>query len=86
VLDFIARVEQEGGRTVDVTTDAETGWLREMDEHADKTLYKRANSWYVGANIPGKPRVFMIFIGGFDTYMRRCNEQVEKGYEGFVLG
>lgn len=84
-LDFIDRVEKEEVQTVDVTEDAEDGWLREMESYADKTLYKRASSWYMGANIPGKPRVFMIFIGGFDTYMNRCNEQVEKGFEGFVL-
>jgi hypothetical protein len=40
----------------------------------------------VGANIPGKPRVFMIYIGGFDRYKQRCTEQVENDYEGFVFG
>jgi cation diffusion facilitator CzcD-associated flavoprotein CzcO len=86
VLDFIDKIEEDKVETVDVTYEAEAGWLKEMEVHADKTLYPRASSWYLGANIPGKPRVFSIFIGGFDTYMRRCNEQVEKGYEGFVLG
>jgi hypothetical protein len=56
-----------------------------MDEAAERTLYKYAESWYVGANIPGKPRVFMIYIGGFDRYMQRCNEQIKAGYEGFVF-
>ena len=52
---------------------------------AAKTLFQHANSWYVGANIPGKPRYFMIYIGGFDQYLKRCAEQVGHDYEGFVL-
>ena len=54
--------------------------------HADKTLYKRADSWYLGSNIAGKPRTFMIFVGGFDTYMNHLNDAVANNYEGFVLG
>jgi cyclohexanone monooxygenase len=49
-------------------------------------LYPRAASWYVGANIPGKPRVFMPYVGGCGNYRRECEEVVERGYEGFVLG
>ena len=52
---------------------------------ADSTLYPLANSWYVGANIPGKPRVFMPYVGGFDRYKKRCDEVAAKGYEGFTL-
>ena len=54
-------------------------------ELADRTLFPRANSWYVGANIPGKPRVFMPFIGGFGVYSAICADVVANGYEGFVL-
>jgi cyclohexanone monooxygenase len=54
-------------------------------EAAGQTLYNYADSWYVGANIPGKPRIFMIYIGGFDRYTQRCTEQVAAGYEGFVF-
>jgi cyclohexanone monooxygenase len=56
-----------------------------MEDMAAKTLYRYADSWYVGANIPGKPRNFMIYIGGFSQYTRRCAEQVSNGYDGFVL-
>ena len=49
------------------------------------TLYPLANSWYVGANIPGKPRVFMPYVGGHHTYRRKCDEVAANGYEGFVL-
>jgi cyclohexanone monooxygenase len=50
---------------------------------ADKSLFPRANSWYVGANIPGKPRVFTTYIGG--GYRRTCDEVAARGYEGFEL-
>ena len=52
---------------------------------ADVTLFPRANSWYMGANIPGKPRVFMPYIGGLNNYGQKCAEVAANGYEGFVL-
>jgi cation diffusion facilitator CzcD-associated flavoprotein CzcO len=82
---FIENMEEKGHRTVETTPDWEERWAAEMDAAADHTLYKYAESWYVGANIPGKPRVFMIYIGGFPRYMQRCKEQIEAGYEGFVF-
>ena len=56
-----------------------------MNKVADRTLYPRANSWYVGANIPGKPRVFMPYVGGVAAYRRKCDEVAAQGYAGFVL-
>ena len=53
------------------------------NEVADRTLYPLANSWYVGANIPGKPRVFMPYVGGVSAYKKKCDEVAAKGYEGF---
>ena len=52
---------------------------------AFKTLYPKANSWYMGANVPGKPRVFLPYIGGVGNYRKTCDEVVSKGYEGFAL-
>ena len=49
------------------------------------TLYPQANSWYMGANIPGKPQIFMPYIGGVGVYRQICNEVAAKGYEGFAL-
>ena len=49
------------------------------------TLYPRANSWYVGANIPGKPRVFMPYIGGVGAYRQKCAAIAANGYEGFAI-
>ena len=56
-----------------------------VNDVASKTLYLLADSWYVGANIPGKPRVFMPYAGGVGNYRQKCDEVAEAGYEGFVL-
>ncbi len=51
----------------------------------DATLYPLANSWYVGANIPGKPRIFMPYVGGVGAYRKKCDDVAARGYEGFTL-
>ena len=56
------------------------------NEVADRTLYPLANSWYVGANIHGKPRVFMPYVGGVTAYKKKCDEIAVNGYEGFSFG
>jgi cation diffusion facilitator CzcD-associated flavoprotein CzcO len=84
VVRFIENMEKDGCTRVDTTPDWEDRWAVEMEKAADLTLFKRADSWYMGANIPGKPRVFMMYVGGFDQYVRRCTEQVEAGYVGFM--
>jgi cyclohexanone monooxygenase len=71
--------------TMDASVEAEDGWLDHVAEVASHTLYPRANSWYMGANIPGKPRVFMPYVGGVGNYRVKCDEVVANNYEGFVL-
>ena len=66
-------------------SDAEDKWVAHVNEVAYKTLYPQANSWYMGANVPGKPQVFMPYIGGVGAYRQICNDVVTKGYEGFVM-
>jgi cyclohexanone monooxygenase len=56
-----------------------------VNEVAYTTLYPQANSWYMGANIPGKPRIFMPYIGGVGPYRQICNNVAAKGYEGFAM-
>src|SRR6202012_4987488 len=85
VTGIIRDLDRRGVRQIDTTDEAESGWAAEMGEMADKTLYRYADSWSVGANIPGKPRNFMIYIGGFNQYTKRCTDQVSQGYQGFVL-
>ena len=66
--------------------EAEDAWVAHVNEVANLTLYPLANSWYLGANIPGKPRIFMPYVGGVGNYRMKCEEIAEKGYEGFALG
>ena len=56
-----------------------------MLELADASLLPRADSWYLGANIPGKPREILAFAGGLPAYMAKCRESAERGYEGFAI-
>ena len=56
-----------------------------VNEVAESTMYILANSWYLGANIPGKPRVFMPYAGGLGVYRKNCNEIAENDYTGFIL-
>ena len=67
------------------TKDAEDGWVEHVNDVAYKTLYPKAASWYMGANIPGKPRLFMPYIGGVPQYAAHCAAIAEAGYEGFEL-
>jgi cyclohexanone monooxygenase len=56
-----------------------------VNEVASGTLYPLAKSWYTGANVPGKPRIFMPYVGGVGEFRRRCDEVAEHGYQGFAM-
>ena len=64
---------------------AEDAWVKHTNEVSEMTLYPSCNSWYLGANVPGKPRVFMPYVAGLPAYTEKCEEVVERGYEGFVM-
>ncbi|MBF67724.1 MAG: cyclohexanone monooxygenase [Gammaproteobacteria bacterium] len=83
--DLIAHMRDRGAETVDVDAAAQANWVQHVNDVASKTLYMQANSWYLGANIPGKPRVFMPYAGGVGPYRQHCNEIAEAGYTGFVF-
>jgi len=70
---------------IEPSPEAERDWVQHVNDVADSTLYPLANSWYVGANIPGKPRVFMPYVGGFASYKSRCDAIAANDYEGFVI-
>jgi cyclohexanone monooxygenase len=70
---------------VEAVVDAEDRWIEHTAALATGTLYLKANSWYVGANIPGKPREFSVYLGGFGNYRERCNAIAQNGYEGFTF-
>jgi cyclohexanone monooxygenase len=81
----LATMRARGMTRIEPSPEAERDWVQHVNDVADSTLYPLANSWYVGANIPGKPRVFMPYVGGLHVYTRKCNEVARKGYEGFAL-
>lgn len=85
VLDLIAATTARGAGSVDVRADAATKWTARVDEMAAGTIFVRANSWYLGSNIEGKPRRFMLFTGGMGAYFDICRGVAEQGYEGMVF-
>jgi cyclohexanone monooxygenase len=70
---------------IEASPEAVGNWITECAQRAESTLFTLANSWYMGANVPGKPRVFMLFLGGFSVYNDICAEVAEAGYKGFTL-
>ena len=81
----IAYLRDRGLEIIEPTKEAEDKWVAHVNEVAYSTLYPQANSWYMGANIPGKPQIFMPYIGGVNVYRQICNDVVARGYEGFVM-
>jgi cyclohexanone monooxygenase len=85
ITDCIAHLRARGFDAIEAQQQAEEKWVAHVNEVAHTTLYPQANSWYMGANIPGKPQVFMPYIGGVGAYRRICDEVAAKGYEGFAM-
>ena len=85
IADCLAYLREHGLDTMEAKKDAEDNWVAHVNEVAYTTLYPQANSWYMGANIPGKPRIFMPYIGGVGPYRQICNDVAAKGYEGFAM-
>ena len=82
----IEHMRANGLETIEATPDAVEKWVAEVNDVANKTLLPMAkHSWYLGANIPGKPRVFMPYAGGMVRYREICDDVAAKGYEGFAL-
>ena len=85
ITDCIVYMGAHGFDTMEAKRDAEDKWVAHVNEVAQTTLYPQANSWYMGANIPGKPQIFMPYIGGVGVYRQICNDVAAKGYEGFAM-
>ena len=85
IASCIDHLREQGIDCIEATAEAEDDWVAQVNEAAEATLYPRANSWYVGSNVPGKPRVFMPYIGGLGVYEEKCNEAAANGYQGFAL-
>ena len=85
IAEFLEYMRLNGFTRFNVEQQAEDAWVLHNNEVADSTLYPLANSWYVGANVPGKPRVFMPYVGGFGRYKKACDELAQNGYPGLQL-
>ncbi len=85
IADCLAYMRANGFAAMEATRPAEDKWVDHVNEVAHTTLFPQAASWYMGANIPGKPRIFMPYIGGVPVYRQKCDEVAAKGYEGFAL-
>jgi cation diffusion facilitator CzcD-associated flavoprotein CzcO len=86
ITDCIAAMRAQGIARIEARPDATERWVAHVNEAAEATLLPQAgHSWYLGANVPGKPRVFMPYAGGMAQYRRICADVAAKGYEGFVL-
>jgi len=87
ITDCIAHMRNQGVTRIEPTSDAVDSWVAEVNKAANATLLPQAkHSWYLGANIPGKPQVFMPYAGGMAHYRKICEEVAAKGYEGFRFG
>ena len=85
MVDCMVWMRARGLSEIDARADCEAAWMDHVQEVADGTLYPRANSWYIGANVPGKPRKFMPYLGGLGAYRAKCDEVASAGYAGFAL-
>jgi cation diffusion facilitator CzcD-associated flavoprotein CzcO/acetyl esterase/lipase len=85
IRDCLVKMRAEHLDTIEPTQTAEDAWVQHVNDCADITLLPRADSWYMGANVPGKPRVFLPYIGGVDRYRKVCEDVVARGYLGFAF-
>jgi len=85
IADCLVFLRERGLAQIEPTPEAEDEWVAHVNEVAGTNLRSTCSSWYVGANVAGKPRVFMPYIGGFPAYVQKCCEVVAAGYRGFAL-
>jgi cation diffusion facilitator CzcD-associated flavoprotein CzcO len=85
IADCITYLREQGMGAIDATVEAEDAWVDHVNEVANLTLFPNANSWYMGANVPGKPRVFMPYIGGLPRYTKAIDGVAGDDYRGFAL-
>ncbi len=85
VVDRLVALREAGFNTMEATETAQAGWTRHMADCATLTLHRLANTWYTGANVPGKPHALMPYTGGVGPYRSICNDIVSHGMLGFRL-
>ena len=85
IADLVAAMRTRGAISIEAQPAAQEAWVAHVAEAASQTLFPHANSWYMGANIPGKPRVFLPYVGGVGPYRQKCEAVAAAGYEGFEV-
>lgn len=87
VTDCIRYLRTNGHTAIEAEDDAEQSWIEHVNQVAQGTMFTApsCNSWYLGANVPGKPRIFMPYVGGVGAYRKRCDEVAANNYKGFAL-
>jgi len=85
LADCLGHMRETGAGTIEAVREDEDDWVAHVNDVSTVSLRSTCSSWYVGANIPGRPRVFMPYIGGFPVYVQKCNAVMNSGYDGFVL-
>jgi cyclohexanone monooxygenase len=85
LVDCIGHMHDIGASTIEARIEDEDAWVEHVNEVSKVSLRSTCSSWYVGTNIPGRPRVFMPYIGGFPIYVQKCNEVMSNGFDGFLL-
>jgi len=86
IVDLLVHLREHGLTRIEAEPAAEEAWRKAILEMADMTLFPKADSWYMGANIPGKPREMLMYPGGLPRYLETFRACRERGYEGFTLG
>lgn len=85
IAQFIEHMSDNGITAAEASPEAENQWVHHVNELSTATIFPTTNSWYLGANIPGKPRVFMPYAGGIPAYRQTCSDVASSGYTGFQL-
>ena len=85
IMDCITYLDRNGRSTIEATPEAEALWRRTVDDIGKQTLFANASSWYMGDNVPGKPRVVLPYLGGFRAYKKTCDTEAESGYPSFAI-
>ena len=85
IADCVAHLDRRGLKSIEASEAAEAAWSDHLNAAARRTVFLSCNSWYLGANIPGKARMFMPLADGFPKYAERCAQVARSGYEGFQL-
>jgi len=84
IAETIGYLRDKGYKVMEPTAEKEAEWVQHHDDIANATLFTKTNSWYMGSNVPGKPRRLLSYAGGVGTYKQACDDVKASGYQGFI--